>query len=86
MHTKITYVGKINDIHTMTCGFKDNNMIIEEQRLVLYPERNNELLHKETGEKFTAVWLKDNDSQNNYLEVPVEENNEEEQIIMEDEE
>jgi len=85
MYTKITYVGKINDIHTMTCGFKDDNMIIEEQRLVLYPEINNELLHKETGERFTTVWLKDNDNQNNYLEVPVEENIEEEQI-MEDEE
>ena len=73
MEIKITYVGTLNGVNGIWCGFHPEDAIITEERPVLYPEQGKELQHKETGEKFSAVWLKDGDTQDNYIEVDIEE-------------
>ena len=73
MQIRITYVGTLDGVAGIWCGFKPEGAIITEERPVLYPEPDFELEHKETKERFSAVWLKDGDSQENYIEVPYEE-------------
>ena len=73
MFTKNTYVGTLDGVHGMWCGFKPECAEVSEIRLVLYPELDYELRNISTGERFTAVWLKDGDNENNYEEVTPEE-------------
>ena len=44
MKIKITYVGILNRKRAMTCGFKPEEIIVEEERSVLFPEEGKELL------------------------------------------
>ena len=73
MYTKITYIGTLNGIFEIWCGFKPEGAIITEERVVLYPEIGYELERISDGERFSAVWLKEEDSQENYKEVKAEE-------------
>lgn len=73
MTIKITYVGTLNGVAGIWCGFKPEGAIITEERVVLYPEMGYELERISDGERFSAVWLKEGDSQENYKEVKVEE-------------
>ena len=73
MQIRITYVGTLNGVAGMWCGFKPEGAIITEERPVLYPESGYELEYIVSKEHFSAVWLKDGDSQENYIEVPYEE-------------
>lgn len=68
MKIKITYVGTLNGIGGIWCGFKPEGVIVSEERQVLYPEEGS--LLKRDNETFECVWLKDNDTQENYTEVP----------------
>lgn len=68
MEIKITYVTN----GAIYCGFKPDNVEIIEERKVLYPTDGYEL--ERNGERFSSVWLKDNDVQENYNEVKIVEN------------
>lgn len=63
MFTKTTYVCD----GAIYCGFKPEGVDVKEERIVLYPEQGYKL--EKDGEKFTCVWLKDGDVQENYKEV-----------------
>jgi len=65
MEIKVTYVCN----GAMYCGFKPENVEITEERQVLYPADSYELQDK-NGNIFSAVWLKDGDVQDNYVEIP----------------
>lgn len=67
MEIKTTYVCN----GAMYCGFKPENVEVIEERQVLYPAEGYELQDK-AGNRFSAVWLKDGDTQDNYVEVEVE--------------
>lgn len=81
MQIKITYVGTLNGVSGIWCGFKPEEAIIKEERPVLYPASGYELEHIETKEHFSAVWLKGDDIEENYIEVPYEEHASVEEII-----
>lgn len=68
MEIRITYIGTLNGVEGMWCGFKPESVTIEEERQVLYPAEGYEL--EKDGERFSAVWLQDGDSPKNYTEVP----------------
>lgn len=71
MNIRITYVGILNNKKAMTCGFKPEDMIVTEERSVLFPEDGKELI--KDGKRYPSVWLKGNDTSENYLEVDIEE-------------
>jgi len=73
MEIKITYVGTLNGVSGIWCGFHPPDAIITEERPVLYPAEDKELENILTKERFSAVWLKDGDVQENYIEVDIEE-------------
>lgn len=72
MHIKITYIGTLDGIAGMWCGFCPEGALITEERQVLFPEEGYSLKRKATEEIFSAVWLKDGDVEENYEEVPME--------------
>lgn len=69
MQIRITYVGTLNGIKGMWCGFKPEGAIIEEERPVLYADEGYILERISDGERLYAVWLKDGDVQENYIEM-----------------
>ena len=69
MEIRITYIGTLNGIKGMWCGFKPNGAIITEERSVLYSEENFDLIRIADEENMgSSVWLKDGDVQENYRE------------------
>ena len=82
MEIKITYVGKLNGVNGMWCGFKPEGAVIEEEREVLYPAEGYSLRRIATQEVFSAVWLKDGDVKENYEEIPMEHDTEYSQLHL----
>ena len=76
MEIRVTYIGTLDDTPGMWCGFYPEEAVIEEERQVLYPAEGYTLKRIATEEIFSAVWLKDDDTQENYEEVPMEQNTE----------
>jgi hypothetical protein len=70
MFTKITYIGTLNGVHGIWCGFKPEGVVVEEERTILYPEHG--FILKKDDKTFSAVWLKDGDVKENYTEVKKE--------------
>ena len=73
MHIKITYVGTLDGVPGMWCGFCPEGAVITEERQVLYPETGYSLKRIATEEILDSVWLKDGDVQENYEEVEMTE-------------
>ena len=73
MQIKTTYVGTLNGVHGMWCGFCPEGVIVEEERLVLYPAEGYELRNKISGETLSAVWLHSAEQQEDWEEVEIEE-------------
>lgn len=67
MEIRITYVTN----GAIYCGFKPEGVEVIEEREVLYPAEGYEL--ERDGERFSCVWLKDGDVQENYTEVKIDE-------------
>ena len=63
MEIKTTYICD----GAMYCGFKPEGVEVIEERQVLYPTQGY-MLEKD-NEQFSSVWLKDGDTQGNYIEV-----------------
>lgn len=72
MEIKVTYIGTLDGAQGMWCGFCPEGAIIIEERQVLYPNEGYSLKRIATEEILSAVWLKDGDIQENYEEVPRE--------------
>lgn len=77
MYITITYVYEKDGVIGYACGYKPDGTIIEE-RTVLNPEATFELERISDKERLSAVWLKDGDKQENYIEVPLEEDSDKE--------
>lgn len=71
MYIKITYIGTLNGVNGMWCGFKPEGLEVTEERQVLYAEEGKTLKNLKTDETSDAVWLKDDDVQENYEEIEV---------------
>ena len=69
MQTKITYKGYIDDVYGIYCGFKPDNLEIEEEVTVYYPDENKVFI--KDGEEYGAVVLKEGESIEDYDEVEV---------------
>lgn len=65
MEIRITYICD----GAIYCGVKPEGVEILEERQILYPEHNYILVRKTDGKKYNSVWLKDGDTQDNYIEV-----------------
>lgn len=74
MYIKTTYIGTLDGVAGIWCGFKPEGAIITEERDVLYPEEGYELERISDGERFSAIWLKDGNVKENYIEVEENEN------------
>lgn len=68
MYKKTTYKGTLNNVRGLWCGFKPEGLEVEEELVILYPEEGFVLKHKESGEYFSSVILKDENSGDNYIE------------------
>lgn len=72
MYIKTTYIGTLNGETGMWCGFLPEDVVVEEERQVLYPEENYSLRRISTLEVLSSVWLQNGDVQENYEEIPME--------------
>lgn len=64
-----TYVGTLNGVSGMWCGFKPDDAEITEVREILLPDDGQEL--EKDGVRMSSAWLKDGDTRFNYKEVEV---------------
>ena len=69
MQIRITYIGTLDDVVGMWCGFCPEGAVITEERQVLFPADGYMLKRIATEEILCSVWLKDGDTQANYEEV-----------------
>lgn len=69
MRTIKTYVGTLNGVSGMWCGFKPDGAEITEVRDILLPDDGQEL--EKDGVRMSSAWLKDGDTRFNYKEVEV---------------
>lgn len=76
MHIITTHYGYFTKdgqkVYGLFCGHLPIGVTIEEEREVLYPEKNYILVNKITNEKYSAVYLKDGDCEDNYIEEEME--------------
>lgn len=69
MQIKITYVGTLNGINSIWCGFKPEGAIITEERPVLYADDGKVLIRKADNENVgSSIWLQGEDNESNYIE------------------
>ena len=72
MEIRVTYIGTLDGTSGMWCGFCPEEAEITEERQVLYPDEGYSLKSLVSEEILSSVWLKDGDSQENYIEIPEE--------------
>lgn len=73
MEIRTTYIGTLNGVHGIWCGFKPKKAVIEEERLVLYPADGHELRNKISGEVESAVWIQSAGQQDDWEEIEIQE-------------
>lgn len=71
MEIRITYIGTLNGVHGVWCGFNPAGAIITKEVPILYPNENKKLRKKGEEELIDFVIL-DDDVQENYEEVDIE--------------
>lgn len=69
MQTKITYKGTKDGVYGIYCGFCPENLEIEEEVTVYYPDEGKIFI--KDGEEFGAVVLQEGESIADYDEVEV---------------
>lgn len=69
MRISKTYVGTLNGVSGMWCGFKPEGAEITEVRDILLPDDGQEL--EKDGVRMSSAWLKDGDTRFNYKEVEI---------------
>lgn len=68
MKIKVTYIGILNGVAGLWCGFKPEGAKIKDRKYVLYPDEGYKLQDKE-GKLYDSVVLEGDDSEENYVEV-----------------
>lgn len=69
MRTIKTYVGTLNGVSGLWCGFKPEGAEITEVRDILLPDDGQEL--EKDGVRMSSAWLKDGDTRFDYKEVEI---------------
>lgn len=69
MQVKTTYIGTLNGVHGIWCGFKPDGAIITKEIPILYPDHEKKLRKKGEEELLDFVILKEDDTEDNYEEV-----------------
>lgn len=69
MEIKKTYYGKINGYDAMTCDFIPDNMVIEKEENILYPD-DGYMLEKD-GIEYDSVILDNEHKQEDYVEKEI---------------
>ena len=78
MEIRTTYIGILEGVHGIWCGFKPANAEITEEKLVLYPEANKALKNKETGDiELGGVIISKKSDKSKYEEIDIPEENKE---------
>lgn len=72
MEIKETFVGKLNGVFGVWCGFKPEKAVITDIKKILIADEGKILKHKETGELTNTVCLKNGDTEENYEEIEEE--------------
>ena len=77
MYIKTTYYGYFEKgnkkVYGLYCGKLPIDVTILEEREILYPEEGYVLVHKQTKEQHSAIYLKDVDCEDNYTEMETDE-------------
>lgn len=69
MEVRTTYIGTLNGVHGVWCGFKPDGAVITKEIPILYPDPEKKLRKKGEEELLDFVVLKEDDTQDNYEEV-----------------
>ena len=69
MDIRKTYIGTLNGINGIWCGFCPENAIITEEKLVLYPKDGYLLKNKITEEVVPVVLLLSSSQMNDWEEI-----------------
>ena len=67
MIIKTTYVGMLNGVHGIWCGFLPEDVIVEKEIPVYYPDEDK--VFTKDGELFDSVVLQEGESIEKYLEI-----------------
>ena len=67
MIIKITYIGTLNGIHGIWCGFLPEGVIVEKEINVYYPDEGK--VFTKDGELFDSVVLQEGESIEEYTEI-----------------
>jgi hypothetical protein len=73
MEIKTTYIGTLNGVHGIWCGFLPEGVKVSEKRRILYPAKGYKLQDKE-GNLLDYVVNPDKDYEENYIEVEYDDN------------
>lgn len=65
MEIKTTYICD----GAIYCGFKPDGVEVKEERQILRPAKGYKLERKSDKQQFNSVWLKEGDTEENYIEV-----------------
>jgi len=69
MIVKTTYIGTLNGVHGIWCGFKPDGAIITKEIPILYPEVEKKLRKKGDEELLDFVILNEDNKEEDYEEV-----------------
>lgn len=64
-----TYIGTLDGVNGIWCGFKPEGAIITEEKLVLRADLGYKLKNKETGETCHSVIIQTPEEQNDWEEI-----------------
>lgn len=73
MEIRTTYIGTLDGVNGMWCGFKPEGAKITEERIVLYAADGCVLVNIKTGEKENSVWIKSEEQKKDWVEVEYKE-------------
>lgn len=90
MIVKTTYIGTLNGIHGIWCGFLPEGVIVEKEIPVYYPDEGK--VFTKDGELFDSVVLQEGESIEDYVEIidprpqpePIEEESGSEEVLEEE--
>ena len=69
MKLSTTYKGTLNGKRGLWCGFKPEDLSVEEEMHILLPEEGKQLKRKSDGEVLDSIQLKGEDIMENYEEI-----------------
>lgn len=70
MEIRTTYIGTLNGINGIWCGFKPDEAVISEEKLILYPDKDCLLKNKFTEDVVSSVCLLSAEQQSDWNEIP----------------